>query len=66
MTEPALIFMADIRAAKMCAGGTRTWFIKQGFDWSDFLKNGIDEQKFVATGDAMALQVVEVARGRRR
>lgn len=66
MSEVLTIWMADIRAAKMCAGGTRTWFLRQGFDWSDFLANGIDAQKFIDTGDAMALQVVEVARGRRR
>lgn len=64
--EPLTIWMRDIRAAKMCSGGTRAWFIRQGFDWDDFLKNGIDSQKFIATGDAMALQVVEVAHGRRR
>ena len=64
-TELLIIHMADVRAAKMCSAGTRRWFEKQGFDWTDFLKNGIDAQKFIATGDPMALQVVEVANGRR-
>lgn len=64
MNEPLIIRMRDIRAAKMCGTGTRKWFLKQGFDWSDFLVNGIDAQKFIDTGDGMALKVVELARGK--
>ena len=30
--------------------------------FQEFLKNGLDEEFFIKTGDAMALQVVEVAR----
>lgn len=47
----------------MCSAGARDFFKRHGFDWRDFLKNGIDAKKLEATGDAMALQVVEVARG---
>lgn len=66
MNDPVLmIYMSDVRAAKMCSAGARRWFVKQGFDYPDFLKNGIDAEKFKATGDPMALQVVEVAYGRR-
>ncbi len=54
--------MSDIRKAKMCARGTRAFFISQGWDWQDFLKNGRDAQDFINTKDAMALQVVEVAK----
>lgn len=61
-----VLTMSDVRAAKMCSRGTRIWFVKQGFDYADFLKNGIDAEKFIATGDPMALQIVEVARERRR
>ncbi len=56
------IYMLDIRKAKMCARGTRAFFISQGWDWQDFLKNGRDAQDFINTKDAMALQVVEVAK----
>ncbi len=56
------IYMSDIRKAKMCARGTRAFFISQGWDWQDFLKNGRDAQDFINTKDAMALQVVEVAK----
>ncbi|WP_443612769.1 hypothetical protein [Acinetobacter pseudolwoffii] len=54
--------MSDIRKAKMCSGGTRAFFLRQGWDWQDFLKNGRAAQDFIDTNDAMALQVVEVAR----
>lgn len=60
------IYMSDIRKAKMCASGTRDFFKAQGWDWQDFLKNGLDEQYFIDTGDAMALQVVKVARDGRK
>ncbi len=56
------IYMSDIRKAKMCSSGTRSFFLRQGWDWQDFLKNGRDAQDFIDTKDAMALQVVEVAR----
>ena len=54
--------MSDIRKAKMCSAGARAFFLRQGWDWQDFLKNGRDAQDFINTKDAMALQVVEVAR----
>lgn len=65
MSEPLLVTMRDVRAAKLCSRGTRAWFDKQGFDYTGFLKNGIDAEKFIATGDPMALKVVEVSHGRR-
>lgn len=58
------VYMKDIRAARMCSGGTRDFFRRHSLDWSDFLKNGIEASKLYNTGDAMARQVVEVARGR--
>ena len=58
-----IITMRHIRKAKMCSRGTRSFFERHGLDWDDFLKNGIDSEKLRLTGDSMALQVVEVARG---
>lgn len=55
------IYMSDLRKAKMCARGSRAFFLSQGWDWQDFLKNGRDAQDFINTKDAMALQVVKVA-----
>lgn len=60
------IYMNHIREAKMCAKGTRQFFVNRGWDFQDFLKNGIDAEKLIETGDAMALQVVEVAKNGRK
>lgn len=60
------ITMKDIRAAKMCFDGTRAFFLKHGFDWTAFLKEGIEEEYLIATNDAMALKVVKVAHGREK
>ena len=55
-----IITMQDIRKANMCARGTRAFFLAQGWDWQDFLKNGIDLEIVKASRDAMAQQVVEI------
>jgi len=62
--DELIVTMKDIRAANMCSNGPRQFFKRHGLDWSDFLSNGIPASKLLATGDAMARQVVEVARGR--
>jgi len=53
------IYMSDLRKAKMCARGSRAFFLSKGWDWQDFLKNGIDLEIVKASKDAMAQQVVE-------
>lgn len=58
------VTMRDVRAAKMCSRGARLFFIKHDLDWFAFLKEGIDADTVLQTGDAMAARVVEVARGR--
>lgn len=45
-----------------CAAGSRTWFAEHGLSWPDFVANGLDEEVFLATGDALALRLVEHAR----
>lgn len=60
------IYMSDIRKANMCSRGTRAFFLAKGWDFQDFLLNGLDEEFFIRTNDAMALQVVEVARNGRK
>lgn len=63
--ENLIIRMVDIRASKLCSRGARTFFERHGLDWNDFLKNGIDSRALLNTEDAMAIKVVEVARGRK-
>lgn len=60
-----IIRMTDIRAAGMCSSGARAWFALHGICWSTFLKNGVDAEVILATGDALGQRVVEVASGQR-
>jgi len=46
-----------------CNRGTREFFKRHGLDWSSFRKNGLPEDVFMATGDAMAIRLVQHARG---
>lgn len=57
-----IVTMRHIRECKMCSSGTRTFFARHDMDWNKFLEEGLPEEDFIATGDAMAMQVVEAAR----
>lgn len=61
-----MVYIRHIRKAKFCAAGTRKFFIRNGLDYSDFIKNGIMSEKLINTGDAMAYQVVEIAKDEQR
>jgi hypothetical protein len=45
-----------------CRSGARRWFEQHGIDWAGFVRNGIDDATLLATGDALAVAVVEWAR----
>ena len=60
------IYMSDLRKAKMCARGSRAFFLSQGWDWTVFLENGIDIEIVEQTNDAMAQQVVEYVKNGRK
>lgn len=61
MTE-LIVTISDIRGARFCSSGMRVWFDHHGFDLSRFLREGIPAAQFEATGDALALELVRVAR----
>jgi len=44
-----------------CTPGIRGFFARHNLDLSNFLKNGIESEILIATGDSMALKVVEAA-----
>lgn len=50
------------RGIGYCRGKGAEWFARHGLDFRDFVRNGIDEQQLLATGDGMALRLVEWAR----
>ena len=64
MTDDLMIKMEHVRLAGMCSSGARAFFKKHNLDWNEFLERGISAKKLEPTKDAMALRVVEVARGR--
>ena len=59
------IYMLDLRKTGMCARGSRAFFSAQGWDWKDFLENGIDIEIVEQANDEMANQVVEYVKNGR-
>lgn len=45
-----------------CSPGGRLWFKAKGWDWGDFVKRGLPEETFLATGDGLAIALVKWAR----
>lgn len=64
MAEDLIVTMGDLRRAGICAAGARRWFPLHGFDFRDFLKNGIAAERLLATDDPFARRAVEEARKR--
>lgn len=62
MSTETVITIDHVRAAGLCVNGTRTWFARHDLDFRTFLREGCDAETLLATGDAMALRVVEHAR----
>lgn len=59
-----IITHADIRALGYCNRGSREWFRRQGLDFAQFLRHGIEAATLEKIGDGMALRAVEYARAR--
>lgn len=60
--EDLIIVIGDIRKAGHCVRGARHWFGGRGLDFKAFLKDGLPASVLLATGDALALQVVNAKR----
>lgn len=50
-----------MRELGYCNRGGREFFARHGLSWGDFLAQGIEADKLRATGDAMAMRVIEHA-----
>lgn len=55
---------SDLRALGYCNNGARDFFKKHNLDWTEFVKNGLPEEQFIETGDAMAIRLVEFTKER--
>ena len=64
MSTETVITIDHVRAVGLCVNGTRTWFARHDLDFRAFLREGLDADTLLATGDAMAQRVVEHARQR--
>ncbi len=62
MSADVTVTIDDVRAAGLCVNGTRVWFARHDLDFRAFLRDGCTAETLLATGDAMALRVVERAR----
>lgn len=62
MTQEVTVTMRHVRAAKICALGSRTFFERHDLNWKDFVKNGISSERLEAIGDPIALKAVAAAR----
>lgn len=48
-----------------CASGARDWFALHGLDWMAFVQSGLAEETLLATGDALAIALVQHAQHQR-
>ena len=53
------VYASDFRALGICSFGMRRFARKHGLDLKDFLQNGIEEEKLLATGDAHTLHLLQ-------
>ena len=49
-----------------CAAGSRQWFAANGLSWAEFVREGLEASRFEATGDPLALALVEHAKDQER
>ena len=56
-----LVGIRHLRAARMCGRAARPWFDRNGLSWNEFLTVGVSSDVLRATGDVLALKVVELA-----
>lgn len=61
-----IVTLQDCTEVLYCRKGIRAFFKKYKLDYSDFVANGIEEEKLLALNDSMANKVLESARGRKQ
>jgi arsenate reductase-like glutaredoxin family protein len=53
------ITITDVRESGHCVKGAKQWFEQYDLDFRAFLKDGISEEEFLATGDGFAEDIVK-------
>lgn len=64
MTGKVIVTLEDCRTLGFCMGAVRPWFEQHGFDWRDFVRNGIEADRLLATDDHLARMAVSNAEAR--
>ncbi len=49
-----IVRMRHVRAARLCAGGSRAWFTRHGLSWSTFLSYGLPVSALRSLKDPLA------------
>lgn len=62
MSSEIVVRIEHVRSAKLCMRGVRQWFVRYGFDWRDFLENGLPISSVEATGCPLGARVAAEAR----
>lgn len=57
----AMVYMRHVREAGFCSYGLRQFAQTHGFDYLDFVQNGIDSSRFEGMDDEMIRQVIALA-----
>lgn len=60
------VILTDAHNLGYCSRAMRPWFEQHGLDWFDFVNNGIDAEKLLATEDDFAVKAVEAAAHREK
>jgi hypothetical protein len=60
-----IVKITDIRATGHCTLGIRRWFDSRGIDFHDFMRNGIEAERLLETGDGLAKRVVTAIENRK-
>lgn len=58
VTSDVRVHMRHVRAARLCARGSRAWVQHNGFDWNEFITSGLPASALRATGDPIVLRAV--------
>lgn len=64
VTSGLRVYVQDVRDAGYCMRGARAWGKSKGWDWSDFLANGIPIERVEAMRDGMAANIAAHVRRR--
>lgn len=62
--QEVIIHIQDAAELKYCIRGQKEFFKRHGLNFRKWVTEGLDEEEFLKTGDAMALRLVEYAKSK--